>query len=102
MLPGICLPQFDFMESGGSTINPMYEATLYNFDKDKYEEILNNLQLRWSINDYLLAQGSLGISKRWDEGNRFIDPRSMYSTNQLTTTIYWRGTCTRIGEIRVI
>lgn len=83
---GDLLPQLRLWKSGGSTINPMYEATLYNFDKDKYEEILNNLQLRWSITDYLLAQGSLGISKRWDEGDRFIDPRSMYSTNQLTTT----------------
>lgn len=88
---GDLLPQLALWKSGGSRINPMYEATLYNFDKDKYEEILNNLQLRWSITDYLLAQGSLGISKRWDEGDKFIDPESMYSTNQITTASLLAG-----------
>lgn len=83
---GDLLPQLALWRSGGSTINPMYEATLYNFNKDKYEEILNNFQLRWKISEYFLAQGSLGISKRWDEGDRFIDPESMYSTNRVTTT----------------
>ena len=29
--------------------NPLYEATLSNFDKSKYEEIVNNLGINWNI-----------------------------------------------------
>lgn len=97
---GNLLPQIKRWSSGStSSANPMYEAKLKNFDKDKSAELLENLQLRWQFNEFLLAQGSFGISKRWNNGGKFIDPKSAYSSNSLTTENLLAGDMfTSIGE----
>ena len=34
----------------GTFPNPMYEASLNNFDKSQTEEFINNLSINWNIN----------------------------------------------------
>ena len=63
--------------------NPMYEATLGNFTKDKQDEIIDNLQMRWDMGHGFTLQGSLGMHKAWTDNNRYIDPRSRKSSIKL-------------------
>lgn len=50
--------------SGGRTINnPLYEATLSNYNWNSYDEFINNLSFNWYINDYWMAKGQFSITK---------------------------------------
>ncbi|MEG2555884.1 MAG: SusC/RagA family TonB-linked outer membrane protein [Odoribacter sp.] len=68
---------------GKENPNPLYEATLGNFNKNKKDEIRNNLQLRWDFGQGIMAQGSIGLQKNWANGRRYIDPRSKHSSKTL-------------------
>ena len=74
-----------------NSMNPMYEAELGNFSKSSYEELIDNLEIRWSINEYLRATGSLSFTKRWDESNRFVDPLSISSSSQISADNLFTG-----------
>lgn len=69
-----------------STTNPIYEASLYSFEKSSYDEFLNNLDLKWNVNEYLRVTGQISYTKRWDKSNRFIDPLSQNSSQKITST----------------
>lgn len=71
--------------------NPLYEATLNNFDKSKYEELKNNLSVIWYINSNLLLKGSFGLTRQTQSGERFLDPLSKKNTNPLSTNNYSSG-----------
>ena len=63
--------------SGGRTINnPLYEATLSNYNWNSYDEFINNLSFNWYINDYWMAKGQFSITKKYSRSERFIDPLS--------------------------
>lgn len=63
--------------SGGRTINnPLYEATLSNYNWNLYDEFINNLSFNWYINDYWMAKGQFSITKKYSRSERFIDPLS--------------------------
>ena len=66
--------------------NPLYEASLNSFEKDKIDEIVNNLQIRWDMGKGFMAQASVGLQKSWSEDRRFIDPKSKKGTNVLSST----------------
>ena len=67
------LPQRNY---GESFINPLYEATLGNFNKSNYKEWTDNLALNWYVNDYLLVKGQFAISYKLDKTKVFTDPES--------------------------
>lgn len=61
--------------------NPMYEATLHNFSKQKREELLNNLSVNWHIIPSLLFKGQLSLTKDITRSDVFFDPLSKQSGN---------------------
>ena len=61
--------------------NPMYEATLHNFAKQKREEIINNLSVNWHIIPSLLFKGQLSLTKEMNSSDTFYDPKSKQSGN---------------------
>ena len=56
--------------------NPLYEATLSNFDKSKYEEIVNNLGINWNITTGLLWKTQFSLTRKITDTKRFLDPLS--------------------------
>lgn len=73
-----------YSAGGRDKINPMYEAELGSFGKSNSEELIDNLEIRWNINDYLRATGNMSFTKRWNDSNKFTDPLSINSTNQIS------------------
>lgn len=71
--------------TGQRKFNPMYEASLGNFEKNKIDEIINNLQIRWDMGKGFMAQASVGLQKSWDSNKRYIDPKSMKGSKQLSS-----------------
>ena len=69
---------------GGNVPNPLYEASLGNFEKEKSDEIINNLQIRWDMGKGFMAQASVGLQKSWNSSKQFIDPKSMKASQQLS------------------
>ena len=58
------------------TPNPLYEATLKNYDRSQTDELLNNLAVNWYINDYWQIKGQFSVTKTTSKGERFLDPES--------------------------
>lgn len=56
--------------------NPLYEATLKSYDRSKSWELINNTELLWNINPYLLLKGQFSVTKSNSDSRTFIDPRS--------------------------
>ncbi len=81
---GRLLKELTTFEQGSDLPNPMYEASLNNFTKTAQHELMDNLQLRCSVTDYLMLQGSVGVTMRWNDDNRFIDPLSKYSSKKIS------------------
>ena len=67
--------------AGSGNDNPLYEATLDSYSKSAYEELVNTTQVIWYITDGLKLDAGLSVTKRWDSGKRFVDPRSESSEN---------------------
>lgn len=66
--------------SSGNT-NPLYEATLGNFSRDKSWELINNTEVLWNINSHWLLKGQFSVTKSNSEANEFLDPRSKKNDN---------------------
>lgn len=71
-------------EYGERMANPLYEATLHNFDKSEMEEFINNLSVNWYINPYWLLKGQFSMTKRINENRRFLDPLSKKNTTPIS------------------
>ena len=56
--------------------NPLYESTLANYDKAKYEEFINNLGINWNIVTGLLWKTQFSLTRKISESERFLDPLS--------------------------
>ena len=56
--------------------NPLYEATLGNYNWNSYDEFINNLSFNWYINDYWMAKGQFSVTKKYSRSERFVDPLS--------------------------
>lgn len=67
-------------KTGGSTSNPLYEATLANYDWSSYDEIINNLNLNWYMTDSWTLRGQFSIGRTYSNGEKFIDPLSRNTT----------------------
>ena len=62
--------------TGADTENPLYEATLGNYDRSKSWELLDNFEVMWNITPYLLLKGQFSVTKSNSDSRRFYDPRS--------------------------
>lgn len=60
--------------------NPLYEATLANYDWNAYDEITNNLSANWYISDYWTIKGQFSVSRKYSSSEKFIDPLSSRTT----------------------
>lgn len=101
---------WDRYYTNGSTskeniLNPLYNATLSNFDKSKYTEVMNNLAVDYEIISGLRLRGQLSLIKRMSLYDAFLSPKSNefynYPTDQTdqkgsytsgnNDEIYWDG-----------
>lgn len=58
-------------------INPLYESTLYNFNRSAYNEFVDNLSINYNITRDLQFKGSFSITKTDNSTDIFYDPASM-------------------------
>lgn len=66
-----------YSKSGSNTVNnPLYEATLGNYEWSAYDELIDNLSVNWYLNDYLTIKGQFSVTKRYSSNERFYDPLS--------------------------
>ena len=66
-----------FANAGGRTTdyaNPMYNATLNNFNREKSTLFRNNFIIEWSIYNNLKLRGRIGITKSNSESEIFLSP----------------------------
>ena len=77
---GNYLKQLEFGTDSGKD-NPLYEATLKSYDKSDYEEIANTLQVIWYLADGMKLDAGVSVTKKWDTGKRFLDPKSQSEDN---------------------
>lgn len=61
---------------GSGEVNPLYEATLKNYDRNKSWELINNTELLWNIDSYWLLKGQFSVTKSNSDARTFLDPRS--------------------------
>lgn len=74
---GVLTKSLGFSQNGGRYLNnPLYEATLGNYNWNSYDEFINNLSFNWYINDYLMAKGQFSVNRQYSRSERFIDPLS--------------------------
>lgn len=64
--------------------NPLYELTLSNFDKSKYEEFVDNLGINWNITTGLLWKTQFSLIRKVTDTKRFLDPLSSKNTTPQT------------------
>lgn len=64
------------MKGSNSVNNPLYEATLSNYEWSAYDEIIDNLSVNWYLNDYLTVKGQFSVTKQYTSSERFYDPLS--------------------------
>lgn len=75
---GVLTQKLNYSISSNNRVrnNPLYEATLYNYNWNSYDEFVNNLSFNWYINDYWMAKGQFSVSKKYSRSEKFIDPLS--------------------------
>ncbi len=77
-----------------AVFNPLYNASLGGYDKNKYTNIRENLQVEWTINDNFKLRGSLGYSKNLGASDNYLPPNhtNFYglTDDNLKGTYYYR------------
>jgi len=70
--------------------NPLYEATLGNFNRNKYKEWTNNFSANWHIKNLFYIKGQFAIDYKEANSEAFLDPAS---------TTYERSNPFKKGEL---
>ena len=74
---GVLTQRLRYSSNNGRTVNnPLYEATLSNYNWNSYDEFVDNLSFNWYINDYWMAKGQFSVTKKYSRNEQFIDPLS--------------------------
>ena len=74
---GTLVKQLYYSRKGSNSVNnPLYEATLSNYEWSAYDEIRDNLSVNWYLNDYLTVKGQFSVTKQYTSSERFYDPLS--------------------------
>ena len=62
---GILVEQLAFSKTDRNSAanNPLYEATLANYDWNAYDEITNNLSLNWYLTDHWTVRGQFSVTR---------------------------------------
>ena len=68
----------------GGGYNPIYEATLDNFEESSSEEWVNNLSVNWNILPSLLLKGQVSLTRTTSESRKFLDPLSQKNSTKLS------------------
>jgi TonB-linked SusC/RagA family outer membrane protein len=74
--------------------NPLYEASLGNFDKDSYFEFIDNLSADWRITPDLRFIGSFSYIQNKADNDRFVSPFSSTFLDGSPSEIQNRGSYT--------
>ena len=76
-------------QTGTSIANPLYDATLSSFSKNKSTTFNNSLSGRWNVTKelYVTAQGNVGLG--WSTADTYVSPET--AANLLKTDISQRG-----------
>ncbi|MEY8591278.1 SusC/RagA family TonB-linked outer membrane protein [Butyricimonas hominis] len=82
---GRYLEELEDWGENGTFPNPMYEASLSNFDKSQTEEFINNLSVNWNVGQYWLLKGQFSLTRQINKSRRFLDPQSKQNTNPLSS-----------------
>ena len=77
---GRYLEKLENWTEGNTVPNPLYEASLHNFDRSESEEFVNNFSINWNISSYWLLKGQFSLTRTITEGKRFLDPLSKQNT----------------------
>lgn len=64
--------------------NPLYEATLKSYNRNKSWELINNTEVLWNINPYWLLKGQFSVTKSNSDARVFLDPRSKENDEKLS------------------
>ena len=77
-----------FMTFGSSTgvtttANPLWEASINKFDKEKYTDIRNAFTIEWDVVKGLKLRTNIGFSKHTDRSDQF-SPKSSNDFNQVS------------------
>ena len=54
--------------------NPLYDANLLSFDKNKTNDITNNFSIKWFATEYFRVEGRIAIRSTFANKRKFIDP----------------------------
>ena len=74
---GTLVKQLYYSRKGSNSVNnPLYEASLSNYEWSAYDEIIDNLSVNWYLNDYLTVKGQFSVTKQYTSSERFYDPLS--------------------------
>lgn len=89
--------QVNTMKSGAdqyktvAVYNPLYEASLANFNRDEYFEFIDNLSADWRITPSLRLKGQVNMNKMKSTADRFVSPLSNSFFDGPTSEIQNRG-----------
>ena len=65
--------------AGGRHPNPLYEATLGNYNKSNYNQLTENLSINWYVFPTWQIKGELSVNQNLSKTERFTHPESVYS-----------------------
>lgn len=54
--------------------NPLYNAHLMSFDKNKNSDISNNFSIKWFVSDHFRIEGRVAIRSTFSSKRKFVDP----------------------------
>lgn len=96
---GNLLKRLEFGENSDAGKNPLYEASLKNFDKNGYTDLTNNLSLNWYAWEGLYVKGQFAITKRDANSKIFYDPDSYEFDNVGSGTLKGKLTKSNTSDI---
>lgn len=70
-------------------VNPLYDATLSSFSKNKSHSMTNSLSGRWNISKYLYVTGQANLGMNWSSSDSYESPET--AENLLVQDITLRG-----------
>ena len=70
------LKQWHSTNNVSTLVNPLYEETLENFNRQSYNELVNNFSVNWYLLPSLQLKGQLSLSKKDQITESFTDPLS--------------------------
>lgn len=83
---GLMLQKLTWWGGEYNRYNPLYEATLGSYNRSSYEQVIDNLSVQWNISNYLLFKSTLGLTRKFDKSENFLDPHSQKNSTPLSAT----------------